>query len=373
MTCEYSFPLELLNASASEKLNYFKTKVIVPHRNLREISNELLKNILDPDDALVYLVFGVTGVGKTTLRKRLQKVLMEILLDDLISNPGKIAVAGIEVPAPEGGKFSHLGYYEMVLEALNEVLIQYKVDYDISDNKDESFEPKSSKLRNARTLRRAIEKVFRYRELEAFMVDEGQHIFATSGARQMLEQMNWIKSIANLTETVHVLFGTYELLNCPILTGQVGRRSEDFHFTPYDKEDKLDYAEFKKVALTFAQHLPLVKLPDFENRIDYLIDYSIGNIGIFHGWLYRSLRESIHSDCTALTDKHLKLGELAPYKRRKISVELDNGKRVFAQLNSEEKTSPTPLPKITAAGKAGDLHRRSVGQRNPERDPVGID
>jgi energy-coupling factor transporter ATP-binding protein EcfA2 len=323
MTSEHSFPLELLNASASEKLDYFKTKVVVPHRNLKEISNKLLKNILDPDDALVYLVFGVTGVGKTTLRKRLQKVLMETLLDDLISNPGKIAVAGIEVPAPEGGKFSHLGYYERVLEALNEVLIQYKVDYKISNTKNDSFEPKSSRSRNARTLRRAMEKVFRHRELEAFMVDEGQHLFATAGAQQMLEQMNWIKSIANLTETVHVLFGTYELLNCATLTGQVGRRSEDFHFAPYEKENKADYAEFKKVALTFAQHLPVVKFPDFENHIDYFIDYSIVSIGIFHGWLYRSLRDCIHSDCQALTDKHLKQAELAPYKRTKISNELD--------------------------------------------------
>lgn len=372
MTSEHSFPLELLNASTSEKLDYFKTKVVVPHRNLKEISNELLKNILDPDDALVYLVFGVTGVGKTTLRKRLQKVLMETLLDDLISNPGKIAVAGIEVPAPEAGKFSHLGYYERVLEALNEVLIQYKVDYEISNTKNDSFEPKSSRSRNARTLRRAMEKVFRYRELEAFMVDEGQHFFATAGAQQMLEQMNWIKSIANLTETVHVLFGTYELLNCATLTGQVGRRSEDFHFAPYEKENKADYAEFKKVALTFAQHLPVVKFPDFENHIDYFIDYSIGSIGIFHGWLYRSLRDCIHSDCQALTDKHLKQAELAPYKRTKISNELDNGKRRFAQLKSEENTSPTLLPETAAPARTRELRNRSVGQRNPQRDPVGM-
>ncbi len=372
MTSERSFPPELLNASTSERLDYFKKKVVVPHRNLREISNKLVKNILAPDDALVYLVFGVTGVGKTTLRKRLQKVLMETFLDDLLILPGKIAVAGIEVPAPEGGKFSHLDYYERVLEALKEVLIQYKVDYHISDSDDNSFEPKGSRSRNARTLRRAMEKVFRHRELEAFMVDEGQHIFATAGARQMLEQMNWIKSIANLTETVHVLFGTYELLNCPTLTGQVGRRSEDFHFAPYEKENKADYGEFKKVVLTFAQHMPLVKAPDFENSIDYFIDYSIGSIGVFHGWLYRSLRTCINDDCTSLLSKHLKQGELAPYKRKKIREDLENGKRKLAQLKSEENVSPAPLPKKEAQARQRESRNRSVGQRNPQRDPVGV-
>ena len=61
--------------------------------------------------------------------------------------------------------------------------------------------------------------LFRYRQLKAFTVDEAQHLLMISGGHQMLQQMNWIKSIANLTGTIHILFGTYELLNCPTLNG----------------------------------------------------------------------------------------------------------------------------------------------------------
>lgn len=56
-----------------------------------------------------------------------------------------------------------------------------------------------------------------------------------AGGHQMLQQMNWIKSIANITNTTHVLFGTYELLNCCSLSGQLSRRSEDIHLPRYHR------------------------------------------------------------------------------------------------------------------------------------------
>ncbi|MCW5318120.1 hypothetical protein GTQ43_31530 [Nostoc sp. KVJ3] len=51
--------------------------------------------------------------------------------------------------------------------------------------------------------------------------------------------MNWIKSIANTTGTVHILFGTYDLLNCCRLSGQVSRRSEDIHLPRYCSDSKV--------------------------------------------------------------------------------------------------------------------------------------
>lgn len=70
----YSFPKELLSQSNETKINYFKS-ITIPHRNLKEALDILLINTLEPADTLVFLVFGVTGVGKTTLRLRLEKKL----------------------------------------------------------------------------------------------------------------------------------------------------------------------------------------------------------------------------------------------------------------------------------------------------------
>jgi hypothetical protein len=64
---ECPFPLELLQEPRATKLEYFRD-VIVPHRNIRQILEKLLRNAQEPDDALIYFVFGVTGVGKTRLK-----------------------------------------------------------------------------------------------------------------------------------------------------------------------------------------------------------------------------------------------------------------------------------------------------------------
>ena len=109
------FSRELLQDSTSTKLQYFRD-VIVPHRNIRQILEELLKNAKEPDDALVYLVFGVTGAGKTRLKEEFEKQLFRHFMDELVENPGSLIVGGIEVDSAEGGKFNYSDYYIQVLE-----------------------------------------------------------------------------------------------------------------------------------------------------------------------------------------------------------------------------------------------------------------
>ncbi len=68
---ERPFNLDLLKQPTKAKLQYFRD-VIVPHRNIKQILDLLLKNAIEPDDASVYLVFGVTGVGKTRRYRTIQ-------------------------------------------------------------------------------------------------------------------------------------------------------------------------------------------------------------------------------------------------------------------------------------------------------------
>lgn len=70
-------------------------------------------------------------------------------------------------------------------------MVEYKVNYGLT-------EPDSQELKHdyhinnkdSPALRRAMEKVFRYRQLKAFTVDEAQHLLMISGGHQMLQQMN---------------------------------------------------------------------------------------------------------------------------------------------------------------------------------------
>lgn len=63
--------------------------------------------------------------------------------------------------------------------------------------------------------------------------------------------------MANLSGTPHILFGTYELLNCRTWNGQTGRRSENIYLARYFPEDKKDHVELMRVIQTFLRYMPV--------------------------------------------------------------------------------------------------------------------
>jgi len=68
------------------------------------------------------------------------------------------------------------------------------------------------------------------RGVHAVIVDEGQHLVKVSSGAKLLDQLDWIKSMTNMTGVVHVLVGTYDLLDFRNLNGQAARRGHDIHF-----------------------------------------------------------------------------------------------------------------------------------------------
>jgi replication-associated recombination protein RarA len=76
MTPQTEFPPELLSQSPIARLTYFRDKVVA-HPHLKEIHRQLWQTIQQPGGASLILVFGPTGVGKTTLRCRLEQQLWD--------------------------------------------------------------------------------------------------------------------------------------------------------------------------------------------------------------------------------------------------------------------------------------------------------
>lgn len=373
MVTQSSFPGELLRESQCSRLNYFRS-ITVPHLRLKEAYNALIRTIHEPAGETIIFVFGPTGVGKTTLRQRTEKMLVEEALPDLTLNPGRIAVAGVEAIPPERGNFSHQDYYIRALEALAEVLISYKVDYSLPDYRGHSGgQITISQSQNTAALRRALEKAFLHRQLMAFMVDEAQHLLAMAGGHTLLQQMNWIKSIANVTGTPHVLVGTYELLNCRTLSGQLGRRSMDIHLSRYHVNCTEDVSEFLRILQTFGCHMPLEEEPDLEEYCEYLLDYSIGCVGVLKNWLTKSLRIALEEGATTLKSKHLKQGEPSPSRRQQIREEaLFGEKRLRDESTEADFEERDALSKQQQKAPKSQPKRGRVGKRNPKRDPVGL-
>lgn len=361
------FPLEILHESTDNKLKYFKD-VIVPHRNIRLILEQLLKNAIEPDDALVYLVFGVTGVGKSRLKAEFEKRLLKHFQDEIISNPGSLIVGGIEVDSAEGGKFNYSDYYIQVLESLKEVLIDYKENYGIDlENDNEDNLKGDHEGKSAKALRRTMQKVFLHRQLKAYTLDEAQHLFDVAGGRQINVQMNWLKSIANKTQTVHILFGTYELLKCQQVNGQVGRRSEDYYLPPYYLNKAEDQQEFIKVIKTLQQYFPVENAPELEEHWEYFMEYSIGCVGILKSWWYRALKNALDDKAKTVRIKDFKARELSAGRRKKIKEELEAGERLLASLYND-----VNLKKTESTDSSSPKKVRRVGERKVGRDLVGV-
>jgi hypothetical protein len=361
MTQFSQFPQDILEQSSAAKLHYFK-HITVPHHHLQSALHQLLFCLQEPADISIFFIVGSTGVGKTTLRLRAEKLLLEESMPELMNHPGQIAVAGMEVIAPEQSKFSHRDYYIRALEALNEVLADRKSSYGIEELLDPIHSSKSSAA-----LRRALENVLRHRQVKTFMIDEAHHLLMTAGAHQMLQQMNWIKSIANITHTTHALFGTYELLNCCHLNGQLSRRSADIHLPRYRNDIPDDVSEFIKVIQTFQRHLPLAQESALDQCYEYLLEYSIGCVGILKSWLIRALRYALAEDAKNMTKQHLQQSEYSAVRRQQLREEAEAGERRLQEGGLPVRSSQAPpVDKILTVRKG------RVGKRNPKRDPVGV-
>lgn len=375
------YPPELLSQPAGARRDYFASKVIL-HPHLQQVYAATLASIQRAAPGTLVFVFGPTGVGKTTVRRKLAAQLVQAALPALEQDPERIPVLELEVPSPELGRFDWRDYYQRSLAALQEVRLHYHLHrrvYAPEAGQDGAHQlPEGTR----RELRLALETALRHRRPVAFLHDEAQHFKAVAGARQLLAQMDALKSLASLTETVLVLFGTYELLELTNLSGQLGRRSVDIHFPRYAP----GATEFKNVLWTFQRHLPLAKEPDLVGQSEYFYAQTAGCVGVLKEWLTRALDLALVKNAETITSAHLQQSALAPPKRLQMAREIQEGEAYVRATQDAEaeirrllqagpptkRSQPASAAPRSALGKPGRPagQRRVVGERRPGRDPV---
>ena len=378
------FPTELLTQSNRDRWQYFYHK-IVAHRRLIEVDRDLMQAIRYAPPGRLILVFGPTGVGKTTLRRGIVRALIDDLLSELKQDQGRIPVADVDAVSPELGSFDWFDFYQRALISLNEPLINDKVVYDAGFDNEVLGLRRDGEGRekivihtksNLRTLRQALEKCLRYRRPAAFILDDGHYLQKIPGGRRLRDQMDAIRSLTNRSQTVCVLIGTYELLNMTNLSDQVSRCSCHVPFTRYRADCEQDIEAFKTVLKTFQQHLPLPQEPDLVGRWDYFYEYSAGCVGILKLWLCDALADALQNSQKTLTSACLQRQAMSPDRlmsvvresiegERKLEEQEKQGDRVRSLLGLEPVPDNHPKNDKTASG------RRRVGERLPFRDSIG--
>lgn len=378
MTRLNGFPLELLTRSTTERLAYFE-QYTVAHPRLKEVYEILMRTIAEPAGASFIFVYGPSGIGKTTLRLRVEQKLKELALPKLESDRARVPVVGIEAIAPESRYFNWKEYYTRALITLEEPLIDHKFDYGMRGISRDNFGKINVESKVvAPALRRALENALIHRHPDVFFVDEAQHFGKMASGYKLQDQLDCLKSVANMTGILHCLLGTYELLTFRNLSGQLSRRSVDIHFRRYCADNPEDVQAFKSVLLTFQQQMPLAEHPDLVTHWEYFYERTLGCVGILKNWLTRALKDALDRQATTVTLKDLQKRAWSVAQCQRMFKEIQEGERQLSEtetdiqnlrsalgLGAKPIVLPEETPKTTRPpGK--------VGKRKAKRDPIGV-
>ena len=379
MALSPGFPRSLLEGPKSARVAHFRSYTVA-HPLLVEAKEKLTAAIWDSEPNSLIFVAGPTGVGKSTLRIRTEQFLTDELRTELEQDRGRIAAVSVEAMAPESGNFSWRDLFKRLFQRLDEPLIEYK----------RNLRTELSSLRalvrpNPTTAqcRYGVEQALQFRRPVAVMIDEAQHLAKMASGRRLLDQLDVIKSLASQTRTVHVLFGTYDLLAFRNLNGQLSRRSVDIHFARYHAEIADERQAFISVVRSFARQLPLPILPDLVSKWEFLYERSLGCVGVLKQWLARSLSAALRSGESTLTRRNLEIQALSVSQVEKILSEVSEGELRLkvsedARSRLREKLGLAPrensrqlVTEIKRAGPSSRPASRRPGERRPLRDVIG--
>lgn len=386
-----AYPRELLTQPPQERLRYFERKVIA-HSLLKEVYETLLQVIHHPAGKALVLVVGPTGVGKTTLKHRVVNQLIEEAANDPTCTPDHIPVMEMEAVAPEAGNFNWKDFFTRALHAASEPLVSYKSGYQVRQLP--GSEAGTVILERSRTtpdLRLLFEQCLLHRCPRAFLIDEAQHFTKLSSGKRLLDQMDALKSLANMTATSHVLLGTHELLRMMNLNAQLARRSLIISFPRYHAERPEDLKEFCKLVRTFQRHLPVAEEPDLESHYEYFYEHCLGCTGMLKTLLTKALGAALEQGQPTI----------APHTWEKYAESYTTLKHMLQEMKAgetlleaqQDRTSrntfrvmiglPPLAPTSTAVGAKEEIvlpsleeaktmvARHRIGQRLARRDHVG--
>jgi hypothetical protein len=371
MEPQASFPRELLLQPVSERIAYFRDYTMA-HPKLIEAGQKLMHAVHEPGGAALIFVFGPTGVGKSTLLKRVTQKLIQKALPVMEADKGYIPVAGVEIKTPESSNFDWNDFYVRALMALEEPMIDKKINRTGVQLK----------------LRLALESALRNRHPDAFYIDEAQNFGKVASGRKLQDQTDCIKSLANLAQTRLILCGVYELLPLRNLSGQLCRRSLSIHFPRYFADSKQDVKAFKSALLTLQTQLPLVESPNLIEHWEFCYERSIGCIGILKDLLLRSLSATLERNGDQTVTLTLKDIEERAWSLEECLVmlrEAKEGEQQLANQSGSQDELRTALGLNTVTSKQSDQlgqtsnktssgrKARSVGKPSPQRRAVGAD
>lgn len=274
--------LEVLALPDEMKMKYFFS-FQVKHKKLEKIASEIMELLNPFNETNILFIIGATGVGKTTLTKRLIRVLVEN--NKLNYEKDSSTIQFIYIPAPANGEksLSWTSIYTKVLRQAHEILIEKKHITVVENGK---ITVKPTRNRGIPALRDALDSMLENRKVRVLAMDEAYHLLRF-GEKPVV--MDTLKSIVENKGTKLFLLGSYDLFDLAKEYGQVIRRCEILHFERYHIDRKADLAEFKTIINKMQQNWPCQEVPNFSAISKELMQATLGCIGLLKTLLLRVL------------------------------------------------------------------------------------
>jgi hypothetical protein len=258
------------------------------------------------------------------------------------------------------------------------VLIKHKIRFDEETDKVKRI---SLTGKDGRELRRVYEDTLIHRGVKYVGVDEAHNLATIAKGRRLFDQTECIKSLGSAGKALHILAGSYRLLDLRSQSAQVSRRSVSIHLSNYNADDDEDIKEYKKVVFSFQRRMPYPDPPDLERHWEYLYVFSCGCVGVLKDWLTKAYRLSLERAGHTLTLGHLEKTALSRKDLDRLSLEIWEGKgrlaneegpetieQVKARLGLDYSVTSAKAPKQTPP--KIDPRRQRVGEPKLQRFPV---
>ena len=392
MSSEREFSLELLQATKEHRLNYYD-EYTMAHPFLDRAFEDLKPLVRHCGETRLIFIVGPTGVGKTKLRQLTEQWILEELWESVRKNMGHLAVASVEAVLQKSGLFNAKDHLKRCLYALHEpeVFIKNKINYGVDGvyrSDDGKLAIKSRILET--DLGWSLEQALKHRHPQIFFIDEAHHMLAVASGRKLTEVPEAIKSLANRTQVLHGLIGTYKLLTLNDIGDQLSRRSIYIHLPRYDAKYIEDREDWQSIVWNFQSQIPINEEPDFISHWEYLFERSLGCVGILKNWTRNAFADAMEDEAETVTLKHLEERALSIGQCQKILKKIKKGERNYKKIEGEAiklreelDLGIKPIPRNTTISQSQyennqtstqkSKSKTGVGQRNPKRDPIGTD
>lgn len=222
-------------------------------------------------------------------------------------------------------------------------------------------------------LRSAFEHAISAMRTKYFIIDEAQHFRYVAGRGRAEAVLNSLKCLANKTNMVLVLVGSYELLDMLCLAPHMVGRQITIEFPRYRDNLAHDRRAFKGVLAAWTKLLPFDQ-PDTSllTWAKFLHEQTFGCVGLLSIWLRAALASAISANEPAFTLAALRRTLMVLGFREAIEREITHGEQLIGELRGNADPPPPDADPNPAhvSDRAGGRKGKPF-KRKSRRHPLG--